>query len=274
MTLDDVVAEARRALAAATPPISARETRWLVGLALGLSETALLARAADTIAADRLDHVRQLVARRLSGEPFAYLAGEREFYGRPFLVDRRVLVPRPETEHLVEETLRLPGAPRGFLDVGTGSGAIALTLALELPRARVVASDLSPAALAVAALNRRRLRAPASLLAADGTAGVDLAAIDVVVSNPPYVAEDDPEVEPGVRAHEPFAALFADDGGFAILERLIADVTASPVRWLLLEIGAGQADRIASRARAAGFSSVRFAADLAGHPRVAILGRP
>jgi release factor glutamine methyltransferase len=274
VTLDEIVTEARRTLATATPPISARESRWIVGLALGLSETALLARSDRPLGAADIDGVRRLVARRLAGEPFAYLAGEREFYGRSFLVDARVLVPRPETEHLVEETLRLPGATRRVLDVGTGSGAIALTLALESPRDVVVGSDLSPAALAVAERNRRRLAAPARLVGADGTRGLDLASFDVVVSNPPYVAVDDPEVEPGVRAHEPHLALFAEDEGYAMLERLIGAAGAAAVRWLLLEIGAGQADRIARRARAAGFPSVRFAADLAGHPRVAILGRP
>lgn len=269
-----MIASVRRKLADLPFEVAPREARWLVGLASGWSESELISRGQEIADPALVARVSDWVARRAAGEPLAYLAGEREFYGRIFRVDRRVLVPRPETEHLIEETLALDlgPAPR-LLDVGTGSGAVAATLALELPAARVTASDRSIAALALAADNCRRLTADVRLLAADLTAGIALERFDAVVSNPPYVATDDPALQVEVRDHEPHLALFAEDHGYAVLERLITAVARSTPAWLVLEIGAGQADRIAVRAQAAGFSRVRFQPDLAGHLRVAVLGR-
>ena len=266
---------ARRRLAELPFEVSSREARWLVGLALGRRESELISASGETVRQGQIDRVRDLLTRRVAGEPFAYLAGEREFYGRAFRVDSRVLVPRPETEHLVEAVLSLAiGKSPCLLDVGTGSGAIAITLALERPAARVVASDRSLAALAVAQANGSRLGARVRWLAADLLEGLQAGDFDVIVSNPPYVAVDDPDLSLEVRQHEPHAALFAADHGYALLESLLATAAAIPrPGWLVLEIGAGQADRIALRARAAGFDEVSLRPDLAGHLRVAVLGR-
>lgn len=226
---------------------------------------------------------RGLLERRLAGEPVAYLVGEREFYGRPFRVDRRVLIPRPETEHVVEAALALdlPPAPR-ILDVGTGSGCLAVTLALELPAARVVATDLSPGALAVAADNARRhgVARRLRLAAADLAAPLRLGAFDLVVSNPPYVAlEEAPRLSPEVREHEPAVALFAPGGGLAVLSRLLAQVAALPAgASVVCEIGEGQRSGV-ERLLGAGPPSLaplhlaEVRRDYAGKERVVVLRR-
>lgn len=219
---------------------------------------------------------RSLLERRLTGEPIAYILGEREFYGRPFRVDSRVLIPRPETEHLVEAALelKLPRRPR-ILDIGVGSGCLAVTLALELLESTVVATDLSPGALAVAAANVRAhsVRDRVRLIASDLTGPLDLTPFDLVVSNPPYI-------DPAERAHlsievtrfEPARALFAPDRGDRILERLIQELaTLRPGTPVLLEIGYDQADRISELARVAGLTLQEIRRDLAGHPRTAVL---
>ena len=153
-TVQGLLVEARRRLAAAPFAPPAREAGLLLAHALGVSEAQVLARHDEDVPAAAADRFLALLERRLAGEPFAYLTGEREFYGRGFRVDRRVLIPRPETEHLVEAALALPLPPGPrILDLGTGSGCLAVTLAAELPAATVVATDLSLAALAVARAN-------------------------------------------------------------------------------------------------------------------------
>ncbi len=197
-TIGQLLAEARPLLAATPFGASTREARLLLGHVLGLSEGKVLAREEMAVPPEAERRFRDLLARRLAGEPVSYLTGEREFWGRPFAVDSRVLIPRPETEHLVEVALelRLPEAP-WILDVGTGSGILAVTLALEIPGSRAVAVDLSPGALAVAARNAHRLGAAdrISFLGADLTAALDLRRFDLVVSNPPYVDRSEiPEI--------------------------------------------------------------------------------
>src|ERR1700674_4057507 len=258
--LGDLLRDGRRRLGvtAFAPP---REAALLLGAVLGLSEAQVMARDDQPVPPGA---VRRPPGGRWGrgggggggGEPVAYLLGEREFYGRSFAVDERVLIPRPETEHLVEAalTLALPPAPR-ILDVGTGSGCLAVTLALELTGARVVAADLSPAALAVAAGNARRhgVAGRVAVAASDLTAAFDLSRFDLVVSNPPYVDPGDaPALSPEVCNFEPHLALFSPDSGDAVLARLIRECARlRPGVPLVVEIGSGQL-AAASRHAAAG----------------------
>lgn len=217
-----------------------------------------------------------MLGRRLAGEPVAYLVGSREFWGRRFAVDARVLVPRPETEHLVEAALALapslPARPR-VLDLGTGSGCLAVTLARELSGSRVVATDRSPAALAVAAANATALGARIGLLAADWAAPIPAASFDLIVSNPPYL---DPagEVAPEVARWEPAGALWAGAGGLAAYGELLRSLAgARRDTPLLLEVGQGQADAIEGVAATAGWRMASVREDLAGISRVVELRR-
>jgi len=274
-TISDLLTAARARLLATPFGAPPREAALLLGRVLGLSEAQLLARDREPVPADDAARFEALLTRRLAGEPVAYLTGEREFWGRTFRVDRRVLIPRPETEHVVEVALaeRLPPRPR-LLDVGTGSGCLAVTLALELPGARVAATDLSPAALAVAAANARALGAAArvSFLAADLATGLDLDAFDLVVSNPPYIDPAElPQLSPEVCAFEPRLALSPPGAGDLLLARLLQQAAGMRrgVR-LIVEIGAGQRDAVVRHGTAAGLPLVAERADDAGIPRVLV----
>lgn len=238
----------------------------------------MIARGSQEVPADSAARFRRLLSRRLAGEPAAYLLGEREFYGRTFRVDRRVLIPRPETEHLVEAVLALPlpREPR-IADLGTGSGCLAVTLALELPGARIVATDLSPGALAVAAGNARRhgVAGRVAPLAADLLAPLPAAAFHLLVSNPPYVArEEAAALSPEVREFEPGLALFAGGGGLAVLERLLAAARElRPGAFLACEIGDGQLPDLLERLDRAALELVESRRDYAGKERVVVLRR-
>ena len=213
------------------------------------------------------------------GEPVAYLFGEKEFYGRVFRVDDRVLIPRPETEHVVEAALAvsagsLPESPL-ILDVGTGSGCLAVTLALEIPGARVVGTDLSPGALAVASGNARRLGARVGFVRADLAAGLDLDRFDMVVSNPPYVDRSEaPDLSPEICNFEPHLALFPPGSGDSTLARLLGQARAlSPNVPLILEIGRGQLPAVERHASASGLHLDRAWNDYSGVPRALLLRR-
>lgn len=273
----DLLADGRRRLAAAPFQPEPREALLLLARVLGWSEARVLSHTEATLDDAATRRFADLLERRLSGEPAAYLFGEREFYGRVFRVDRRVLIPRPESEHLVERALALdlPAAPR-ILDLGTGSGCLAVTLALELPRARVVATDLSPAALAVARHNARRLAAPVAFAAADLATALHLDRFDLVVSNPPYIGREEAvDLSPEILEFEPASALFAAEGGLAVIRRLLTELAALPAdAGLLIEIGHGQADELHRLAAAsAAFELVQIDRDLAGRSRVAVLRR-
>jgi len=221
----------------------------------------------------------QQIDRRVAGEPIQYITGQCEFYGLPFLVNRDVLIPRPETEHLVEKVLELAPLckePR-VVDVGTGSGAIAVAIAHEWPRAKVTAVDLSPRALEVAQTNAKRIGFESRIrfLEGDLLAPVANEEFDFVVANPPYVAiADRASLAVEVRDHEPELALFAGEHGLDIYRRLTTDayrVLASG-GFALFEIGHGQANAIADLFVAAGFRDIEFTKDLQGIERV-ICGR-
>lgn len=278
-TIAQLLAEARPRLAATSFGAPPREAALLLGQLLGLSEARVLAFGEREVPDETAERFRSLLERRLTGEPVAYLLGEREFYGRPFAVDSRVLIPRPETEHVVEEALAvpLPERPR-ILDVGTGSGILPVTLALEIPGARTVGTDLSPGALAVASGNARRhgVSERTSFLGADLTHGLDLARFDLVVSNPPYIdIGDAPSLSPEVVTFEPHLALFAPGSGDSVLARLFALLGSGlrPGVRAIVEIGFGQLEAVRRHAEASGLHFAGARLDYAGIPRVVVLER-
>ena len=275
MTIREALAQARARLAASGLGASPREPSLLLGHLLGRGEALLLARDDEELAPPLAERFDSLLERRLRGEPVAYLLGRREFWGREFAVDARVLVPRPETEHLVEAALalapRLPRSPR-ILDLGTGSGCLAVTLALELPGSRVVACDRAPSALAVARGNMRQLGARVALVGADWARPLDVSRFDLLVSNPPYLhpaAEVAAEV-----GWEPPAALWGGEDGLGEYRRLLGGLgDARPGTPLLLELGAGQAAAVAGLGEELGWRAVEVRRDLAGIERVVALAR-
>jgi release factor glutamine methyltransferase len=259
------------------------DARVMARHAFGLDDTGLILREPDAPPPDALARYWGAVARRAAFEPVAYITGHREFYGRDFLVSPAVLVPRPETELIVELALaRFPDRQAGIeiVDVGTGSGCLAVTLACEFPRARLVATDVSLDAIEVARRNAAR-HGVADRVAfhhASLVAGADQA--DLIVSNPPYVAVGQrPSLPPDVRDHEPAIALFAGEDGLDVIRALIARVgECGALRrgsgWLVFEIGHGQAPEVTRLLRADGrYDDVTVANDLQGIPRTACARR-
>lgn len=275
-TVRDLLAEARRRLAETPFGAPPREAGLLLGHVTGLSEAQILAHPERPVEPTERVRFDALLARRLAGEPVAYLLGEREFYGRMFHVDSRVLIPRPETEHVIEAALSL-GLREGarIVDVGTGSGCLAVTLALELPGSFVVATDLSPGALAVAAGNARRLGARVHFVGADLLSGLDLSRFDLVVSNPPYIdKEEAPTLSPEVCNFEPHLALFSPGAGDSTLARLFEESAGLPPgATLVVEIGYGQLDAARRHASASPLQLARAWKDYSGIPRVLTLRR-
>ncbi len=257
---------------------SALDAALLLRFALGISQAGLLAWPERVLTPAEFEGFEQLIKRRARFEPVQYITGEQEFWGMALRVTPAVLIPRPETEGLVEAVLaERRGAGRfGVLDVGTGSGAIAIALARELPGAEVVAVDISAAALEVARGNAERhgVSGRMRFVESDLVARLGAEVFDVVVSNPPYVPPDDREgMHPQVRDWEPAEALFAGESGLGIYRRLV------PAAWerlrqgglLAMELGFGQSEAMAELL--AGWDGVRFIDDLQGIPRVVLARR-
>lgn len=248
------------------------EARTLLAQSLGVSRERLIAFPETGVSPAAAQAFGALTGRRRDGEPMAYLRGVQEFYGREFRVTPDVLVPRPDTETLIERAL---GCLRGLtgprvLDLGCGSGCIAVTLKLERPDASVTATDLSAAALAVAAGNAAALGASIDFRQGDWYAALGTDdAFDLIASNPPYIAAGDPHL-PGLR-YEPALALTDGANGLHHLTQLI-DGACRHLRnggWLLLEHGFDQGDAVAARLLSVGFRDVAAVRDTGGHRRVA-----
>jgi release factor glutamine methyltransferase len=274
MTLEQFIRHATHQLAAVSP--SPRlDAEVLLMHVTGRARTALITRAQELLLPEHEARLCELLARRARGEPVAYLTGKREFWSLELNVTPDVLIPRPETELLVEQALtRIPDdAEWTIADLGTGSGAIALAIARERPRCRVLATDISPAALAVAHANTRQL----ALSAVEFRSGAWLAPLagemfDMIVSNPPYVAENDPHLTAGDLRFEPHNALVSGTDGLDAIRRIAADARRclKPGGWLLLEHGSDQRATVRELLIVHGYHSIRHHADLAGLDRVTV----
>ena len=281
LLLHNLMREGAERLSTGPHPQRARADAELLLLhVLDRNKAWLMAHGAEEVTAARAASYNELVTQRLAGEPIQYILGEAEFYGLPFRVTRNVLIPRPETEHLVERALELAAAfaePR-IVDIGTGSGAIAVALADQLPSAAVTAIDISPSALAIARANADRNNAARiRFLEGDLLTPVNGESFELVVSNPPYVpATDRASLSVEVREFEPELALFAGDDGLDIYRRLIPAAFATLIAggYLLLEIGFGQSAQITHLLARSGFEQIEFVPDLQGIARVACARRP
>jgi release factor glutamine methyltransferase len=266
---------------------AARDAALLARWVLGWDAAVWLTRSRETPPPGFLERFLPLIERRARHEPIAYIVGEREFYGRSFLVSRDVLIPRPETELVVEDALAALAAADAshraarsptIVDVGTGSGCLAVTLALERPDARVIATDISEPALAIARRNANRLGAGDRVTFVHGSflarAG---GPFDLIVANPPYVSERDRGSLPvEVERFEPAEALFAGDDGLDAIRALLplASAALAAGGWLVMEIGQGQLAAVRNLVdETTGFSFVRSRIDLQGIPRVVVLGK-
>jgi release factor glutamine methyltransferase len=265
----DALDSAVIALGAAGCETPRLDAELLLAAAMGVDRAAIVADPGRPIEPDAARRFMEDAARRREREPVAYILGSKGFRSIELAVDPRVLIPRPETEHLVDAVLDLPAGAR-VCDVGTGSGAIALALKSERPDLRVVATDASAEALDVAASNARRLGLEVELHHGDLLAGVD-GGLDAIVSNPPYV-EDGAELAPEIVRYEPALALRAGPDGLDVIRRLLPAAGATDATVVALEIGAGQAAAVGALMVEAGFGDVDVVRDLAGVERV-LVGR-
>jgi release factor glutamine methyltransferase len=258
----------------ATEAIGRTDAHVIAAHVLGVNRAYLAAHPMRFITESEDARINLAVAQRALGQPVAYIVEKREFYGREFIVTPEVLIPRPETETLVEAVLERMPAEGSCLDLGTGSGAVAVTLACERPRARVTATDISADALAIARRNAAGHGAGARIDFRHGEwyAALDAGTFDVICANPPYVARDDPHLAQGDLRFEPRPAL--TDGSADGLDSIRAIVAGASERlgrggWLLVEHGYDQAEAVHALLEATGFVAIVSIADLAGIARVA-----
>jgi release factor glutamine methyltransferase len=271
-------------LTAAQVPSPRMNAELLIMFTLDCDRAYLYAHPERELTSDETQRYDEALARRAIGVPVQYITGHQEFWGMDLIVSPAVLIPRPETEHIVETVLALAkstverrASPPVIVDVGTGSGAIALALAKELPAAEIHATDISPEALEVARANaaRHELTSRIKFHQADLLEGFPPASFNFVVSNPPYVGESEEDsVQLEVRKFEPRTAVFAGPTGLEIIERLIpqAKLTLKPGGWLVFEISGTITEAV--RHNLAGWAEVRLTNDLQGIARVAAVKKP
>ena len=278
-SIAEALKEASRSLDGAGVPEARRDASSLLSFVLGRDRTFLISHAEDMVDDDSVDRLREFVERRAAGEPLQYITGAQDFYGREFRVTPDVLIPRPETELLVEAALEVTKADSPFIcDVGTGSGCIAVTLLCELAGARAVAVDKSAAALEIAKLNaaKQSVTDRAVFVVSDCFDALDAREyqFDLIVSNPPYVSESALEgLQREVRDHEPRVALSPGPDGLSVIRRLLTEAPAylKPNGHLLMEIGFDQGEAVRGLVDEAVWFALEVRPDLQGIPRIVVL---
>jgi release factor glutamine methyltransferase len=270
-SIRDALDSAVIALTAAGCESPRLDAELLLAAAMGVDRAVVVSDPGRGIEPDAARRFIEYAARRREREPVAYILGTKGFRSIELAVDPRVLIPRPETEHLVDAVLDLPQGAR-VCDVGTGSGAIALALKSERPDLEVVATDSSDEALDVARANAQRLGLDVAFHLGDLLADVS-GPLDAIVSNPPYV-EDDAQLAPEIVRYEPALALRAGPDGLDVIRRLLPAAGATEARTVALEIGAGQADAVGALMGEVAFPDVAVVRDLAGFERVLVGHRP
>lgn len=278
MQIQALIAQAQQSLrqALALDSAAARfEVQLLLQNVLNVNRAWLISHEHDALEANIHAGFEALLKRRLEGEPIAYLLGKREFYGLDLRVTPDTLIPRPDTETLVEAALaKMPEyQPCAVLDLGTGSGAIALAIAKQRPMAQVTAVDASPAALAIAQMNAQHLNINnAQFVLSDWFTALQGQTFDLIVSNPPYVAEDDPHLSQGDVRFEPSSALVAGSDGLDCIRKIIREAKEylKPDSSLILEHGYDQAGSVRLLLEKAGFTQVRSERDFGGNERISL----
>jgi release factor glutamine methyltransferase len=273
-TVQQLLQIARQQLAqAVTAAEASMEAQILLMHVLDVNRAWLLAHATDAVPAQPASDFNRLVQRRIQGEPVAYILGYREFYGLKLKVTPATLIPRPDTETLVEAALQKITKPMQILDLGTGTGAIALALAQHAKQSKVTAVDASEAALKVAEENALSLQLDnVTLLLSDWFSKLTHQTFDLIVSNPPYIESADQHLSQGDLRFEPLSALAAGEDGLADIRHIIAQAPAylNDGGWLMLEHGYNQAPAVQQLFQAAGFKHIQTVFDLGGNPRVTL----
>jgi len=278
MNIAEALLEASQILQTSGVPEARREAGSLLSFVIARDRTFLISHAEDLIDEHSLDQFREAVERRAAGEPLQYITGVQDFFGREFRVTPDVLIPRPETELLVEAALEVVGDAPLICDVGTGSGCIAVTLLCEIVAARAVALDKSPAALDIAKFNAEKLAAAdrAVFVISDCFESLDSREyqFDLIASNPPYVpAEVVPELQREVRDHEPLVALSPGPDGLSMIRRLLQEAPAFLKQngYLIMEIGFDQGEKVKSLVDVGVWRLLELRPDLQGIPRIVVL---
>lgn len=269
MTFDDWLTQARVYLEGGESP--RRDAQILLGFVTKRTRTEILAFGETQLTLSQMQTLDVLLQRRVKGEPIAHLIGEREFWSLPLRVSNATLIPRPDTECLVEQALRcLPAGPARILDLGTGTGAIALALACERSDCQILAADVMPAAVTLALENAETLGfTNVSVIQSDWFSALKGQSFDLITSNPPYIDSHDPHLQLGDVRFEPLSALVADNHGFADIDWLIQHAAEhlTPGGWLIIEHGWQQGEAVERRFRQAGFTHVCVGKDYGGNDR-------